>query len=188
MYGGARGGGKTDGMIGKNASDPLRRELARYPGGGMFELGCHLIDAAVTVLGPPDHVTPFTRRTRQETDSFADNQLAVLEYPRALAVIRCNHTDPFGGPRRMFAVTGDQGTAVIRPLEPPALTLDLSRPAGPWPAGRHEVELPAARGRYHGEFEELAAALTTPRPLRWDSAHDLATHEAVLRASGAPLR
>ena len=33
---------EVDGMMGKMASASLRRELGRYPGGGMFELACHL--------------------------------------------------------------------------------------------------------------------------------------------------
>lgn len=35
--------------------DPAsRRELAKFPGGIMFELGCHIIDLVVGVLGKTD--------------------------------------------------------------------------------------------------------------------------------------
>ena len=42
---------EVNGAIGKQGGDGLRKDLSRYPGGGMFELACHLIDALVTVIG-----------------------------------------------------------------------------------------------------------------------------------------
>ena len=42
---------EVDAMMGKMASSSLRKELARYEGGGMLELACHLIDSVVFVLG-----------------------------------------------------------------------------------------------------------------------------------------
>ena len=38
----------------------------------------HIIDAMVTVLGKPDRITAFNRRSYPDKDSFADNQLAVF--------------------------------------------------------------------------------------------------------------
>ena len=47
-------------MVGQSARD----EVGLFTGGTMFELGCHLIDSAVYVLGKPENVTPHLRRTR----------------------------------------------------------------------------------------------------------------------------
>ena len=41
---------EVDAMMGKMASASLRKELARYPGGGMFELACHLIQKGHDIL------------------------------------------------------------------------------------------------------------------------------------------
>ena len=41
----------------------------------MFELGCHIIDAVVTVLGKPTKVTAFNRQTFPDQDSLLDNCL-----------------------------------------------------------------------------------------------------------------
>ena len=42
-------------------------------------------------------------------------------------------------------------------------------------------------GRYDAEFLDLAKVIRGEKKLSWDAAHDLATHEAVLRASGMAL-
>ena len=176
---------EVSGMMGKFINDSGRRELASIPGGGMFELACHLIDQVITLLGPPDKVTSHLRRTFPEKDSFADNQLAVFDYPKAIATIRCNHIDPMGGPRRQFSITGTQGTFEIRPLEPqPKGRLGLDRPRGQFKKGFQDVAFDKPPGRYDAEFMDLAAVLRGEKKLGWNADHDIATHEAVLRGSG----
>ncbi len=172
---------EVNGAIGKQGGDGLRKNLSRYPGGGMFELACHLIDALVTVIGAATAVHAFNRETRD--DGFVDNQLAVFEYPDATATIRCNHVDPFGGPRRQFSVIGDQGSIEIRPLEPPKLTLMIDRPHGDYAKGTHLVGFESG-GRYDGDFQDLAAVLSGKKEFDWGYAHDLAVQRAVLLASG----
>jgi predicted dehydrogenase len=173
--------------MGKQANDSMRRELSEFSGGGMFELSGHIIDAMVTVLGKPDRVTAHNRRSYPEKDSFADNQLAVFDYSRAIATIRCNHLDPFGFPRRHFDVAGERGVFRINPLEPPKVTLALDRPRGKFNKGFQEVELPKRPGRYDDEFRDLANVIRGEKKLAWDSAHDLAVHEALLLGSGMPV-
>ena len=174
-------------MMGKKGGDAMRRQLAEFSGGGMFELACHIIDAMVTVLGKPDKVTAHNRRSYPNKDSFADNQLAVFDYPTAIATIRCNHLDPFGGPRRHFDVIGDLGAFQINPLEPPKVRVALDRPREKFKKGFQDVELRQATGRYDDEFRDLAKVIRDEKELAWDSQHDLAVHEAVLLASGMPL-
>ena len=178
---------EVNGMIGKLGSNALRRELTEFSGGGMFELGCHLVDAMVTVLGVPDAVKAFNRRTKPDQDTFADNQLSVFEYPKALGSIRCNHLDPFGSPRRQFNVTGTLGTLGIRPLEKPRVRLALDRDRAHYEKGFQDVSLPTMTGRYDGEFRDLAKVIRGEKALAWDADHDLAVHEAVLQASGMPV-
>ncbi len=172
---------QVDGAIGKKADLGLRKELAGYPGGGMFELGCHLVDAVITVMGSPTNVHAYNRESRD--DGMVDNQLAVFEYPTATAAIRCNHVDPFGGPRRQFSVIGEAGSIEIRPLEPPSLTLMIDRPRGDYAKGVHEINYPRG-GRYDGDFQDLAAVLSGSTEFRWSYAHDLAVQRAVLQGSG----
>jgi predicted dehydrogenase len=150
----------------------------------MFELGCHIIDAVITVCGPPQKVTPFNRATRD--DRVLDNQLAVFEYEDAIATTRSSIVEPFGGDRRHFEVSGENGTLAIRPLEPPNLQLSLESPAGGFKAGPQAVDLPAENGRYHDQLREFAAIVRGDTHPRWTAEHDLAVQLAVLQASGLP--
>ena len=174
---------EISGMIGKYMNDSGRLQLAQYEGGGMFELACHLIDQVVSLLGEPEKVTAHTRRTFPDKDTFADNQMAVFDYPKAIATIRCNHIDPMGGARRQFSITGTEGTFEIRPLEPqPKGRLGLDRPRGDFKKGYQDVEFERPSGRYDAEFLDLAKIIRGEKKLAWDAAHDVATHEAVLQA------
>jgi len=174
-------------MMGKKGGDRMRQQLAEFSGGGMFELACHIIDAMVTVLGKPDKVTAHNRRSHPEKDSFADNQMAVYDYPHGIATIRCNHLDPFGFPRRFFNVTGELGSAFINPLEPPKMRIALDRPRGRFKKGFQDVPLPKTTDRYVEEFIEFAKVIRGEKKLAWDSQHDLAVHEAVLLGGGMKL-
>lgn len=177
---------EVDASMGKRASEAERRQLAALPGGGMFELGCHLIDAVMTVLGPPERIHAVATPTATGVAAgFEDNQLAVLEYPArgANAVVRCHHADPFGGPRRRFGVAGTAGYIELAPLESGRALLVLEHDRPGHAAGRHELHLPLQHGRYGGEFIALEAAIRGREPLRWDADHDVAVHAAVLEAS-----
>lgn len=178
---------EVSGMMGKKMNDAGRKELAQYEGGGMFELACHIIDALIHILGEPKSVTAFNHRSYPEKDSFADNQMAVFDYPKAIATIRCNHIDPMGGPRRQFNVTGTQGTLEIRPLEAPKVLLGLDRDHGKFKKGFQDVPLPPSSGRYDAEFMDLAKIIRGEKELAWTHDHDVRTHEAVLRACGMPV-
>lgn len=178
---------EVHGVISKTVGDATRRQLAEYPGGSMFELGCHLIDPLVTILGKPAKVASLVRRTRSPEDELADNQLAVFEFEKATATIRSALVEVDGGRRRQFIVCGTQGTIEIKPIEPPHLTLTLDRPRGDFQRGTREVELPRLEGRYDGDFADLARVIRGEKQHDWPPAHDLAVHEAILLGSGLPL-
>jgi predicted dehydrogenase len=160
----------------------MRRELALFRGGQMFELGCHVIDPIVRLLGPPDRVTTTLRHHGRFSDTLADNTLAVFEYPRTLALVATASMLPGAGAHRTFEILGTNGTAVVRPIEPPELVLDLAQPAGPYQKGLQKVPLPAYT-RYVDEFAALADAISTGRPLAVSAQQELQVQEALLRAS-----
>jgi len=176
---------EIDCMMGKQAPDAMREEMTQLPGSGMFELACHIIDAVVTVLGKPASVQAFSTPSRD--DGVKDNQLAVLQYPRATATIRCNHADPFGGPRRRFNLAGTKGAMEIMPLESGKFRLMLSDSHGTYRKGEQAVELAIPTSRYAGEFVDLSKIIRGEKRLAWDAVHDIVVHETVLRASGAWL-
>jgi len=170
--------------MGKLAPESSRKELGKLEGGGMFELACHVMDAALYVMGgKPNAVHAFS--TPWKNDGFKDNQLAVLEYDKATVAIRCNHADPFGGPRRKFQVTGTKGGMEIEPLESGKVTLHLMEAQGGYKKGTQSFQLDVPRSRYAAEFVDLAEVIRGKHALPWNAAHDIALHETVLRASGA---
>lgn len=174
-------------IMGNTIGAGARKEWALYPGGAMFELGCHLIDSAVVLLGKPEKVHAFMKKTRPESDSLADSTLAVLEYARATATIRSAAVDVERFTRRQFTVSGDKGSIAIAPLEPPQLKLVLAAPAGGYEKGTHQVKLPPPGGRYDAQILHFAQMIRGEKESGLPASHDLAVHETVLRACGMSL-
>ncbi len=174
---------EIDAMMGKLADASTRKKIGALAGGGMFELGCHLIDTVITLLGKPAAVHAFSTPTNP-ADGVQDNQLAVLEYPKATATIRCDHADQAGGPRRRLMVAGTKGCIEIRPLESGEFTAWFASETGPYKKGEQQVKLPVPKGRYDAEFADLAKVIRGSKQLAWNEVHDIAVHETALRAAG----
>lgn len=175
---------EVHGVMGKVVGAAERKAVARFSGGMMFELGAHLIDAMVAVLGKPAQVHAHLRRTRPQQDDLADNTLAVCEYPAALATIRSSANDVEGFARRQFVISGDQGTMTILPLDSPKLTLTLAQPRGQWKKGTQAVTLRPMPGRYDDQLADFARIIRGEKDLDYTPEHDLAVHETLLKASG----
>ena len=187
--------------MGKLADPRLYQELTSIPGHGMFELGCHLVDAVVYLLGKPSSVHAIGKPTGLAPLSLAnrnmpDNQIAVLEYPSTIATIRCNHGDPFGGQHRRFHVVGTKGAIDIQPLESGRGTISLSEDKdlsplkdlisdmGSLTKGLNRFELSVPPGRYDDEFRDLAKVLRREKQLDWSADHDITVHATALRCAG----
>lgn len=159
-----------------------RPEWGMFHGGQMFELGAHLIDALVRLMGVPSKIIPTLRKQGSYQDELRDNTLAVFEYPRALAVIQSATLQPGAGGHRTFEVLGTKGTAVMRPLEPPVLTFDLADAAGPYRKGSQTVPLPVYT-RYVGDLADMAAAVRGGKKLIVSLEEELRIHQVLLAAS-----
>ncbi len=168
------------GFISNHLAAARRSDWAEFKGGSMFELGSHLVDLTVRLLGKPKGVSPFLRRHGQFQDSLQDNNVAVLEFDRATAVLINTALQPGATPQRSFEVLGSNGTATLQPIEPPGLALDLVKPAGPYKQGVQKVSLPAYK-RYEGDFAELAAAVRGERALSVSLDAELLVAETVLQ-------
>src|SRR5262245_42172631 len=134
-----------------------RKKLAEFPGGIMFELGCHVIDLVIGVLGKPDRIQAFPGRV-VSGDGLADNMLAVFEYPKATATVKSSAVEVDGGSRRHFVVCGTAGTFHIQPLDSPAVRLTLDRDRGEYKKGTHEITLPKFT-RYIADAADMARVI-----------------------------
>ncbi|QDU36984.1 Inositol 2-dehydrogenase [Maioricimonas rarisocia] len=163
-----------------------RQSLVEYTGGTMFELGCHLIDLVVGVLGGPQLVHAFPRHSSPIEDTLLDNMLAVFEYPNATATIRSSVNEVDGFARRHFVVCGTEGTFHIQPLDNPKAKVAFHTARGDYRKGYQEVEFPKYR-RYVGDAADLAKIVRQEKEPDFTYEHDLAVQRSVLRASGLPV-
>lgn len=169
------------GTIHTNLGDASRPPLARYQGGMMFELGCHLLDRTVDLFGRPRAVRSWLKKGAK--DALAENTLAVLEYDSALAVITTSARMPGSSEHRSFEVIGTDGAVLIQPVEPGTkMRVNLRTASGPYRAGWQDVDLPP-QPRYVGDFRDLARAIQTRSPLKYSYDFELLLQETILRAS-----
>lgn len=94
-----------------------KRRYAEFPTGPLYIMGSHLIDLIVYILGEPDKVNTFLKSTGMDDIHYADNNLAVLEFEKALATVRVSSVEVNGWGRRQFVVAGSRGTVEIKPME-----------------------------------------------------------------------
>ncbi len=182
---------ETHAVMSKLMPPKDRQQLSEFAGGTMFELGCHIIDLTLGVLGKPDKVVPFPRRTVETPeDTLVDNMLAVLEYPKATATVRTTGLEVDGFARRHFTVCGTEGTFHIQPLDRPSVTLSLSQERSfgeggkVYPKGTSTITFEPPYPRYVGDAADLAAIVRGEKENPYPSSHDLAVQETVLAAAG----
>lgn len=94
-----------------------KRWLTTFDGGIMYILGCHLVDLILYILGEPKKITKFFKRTQLDGIDFADNNLVVMEYEKAIARVFVSSVEVNGWGRRQFFVSGSKGSIDIRPIE-----------------------------------------------------------------------
>lgn len=163
-----------------------RRELAEYPGGIMFELGCHVLDLVIGILGEPEKVSPFIRHSSPTDDSLLDNMLAVLEYPRAIATVKSSAQEVEGMQRRQLVVCGTKGTFQIQPLDNPMARIALVEPQGDYRSGYQEVTFPRYV-RYVDDAADMARIIRGEKSADFSYDHDLAVQRTLLTSCRLPV-
>jgi predicted dehydrogenase len=171
-------------VMSKKADARLRQELTIYKGGTMLELGCHLIDSVVAILGVPEKIHAFPKHSGAQDDGLIDNSLAVFEYPHATATIRTTYEEVDGGDRRQFCICGTEGTIHLQPLDSPKVArATFSQPRGSYPRGYQDIELPKY-GRYTDDVADLAKVIRHEKDTDYSYEHDYQVQRAVLLAGG----
>lgn len=173
-------------VMSKTIGAAERKKLAEYRGGLMFELGCHVLDLVVGVLGTPKEVASFNRHSSPLDDGLPDNMLAVLSYPKATATVKSTALEVDGGDRRHLVVCGTEGTFQIQPLDNPSAKITLAKPRGEYRKGTQEVKFPKYV-RYVDDAADMAKVIRGEAAFGFPPRHDLAVQETLLRACGLPL-
>jgi predicted dehydrogenase len=164
--------------------DPAtRRELAGYPGGIMFELGGHVIDLVVGLLGKPKEITAQAQHVSKLDDKLLDNMLALFTYPKALATVKSSAVEVDGGERRHLVVCGTEGTFHIQPLDNPSARVAFSVARGEYKKGYQDVRFPKFT-RYVADAADMAKIIRGEKASDFSYEHDLAVQETLLKACG----
>jgi predicted dehydrogenase len=167
-----------------NVSADSHARLAKHQGAILFDLGGHVLDQVVWLLGRPNKVTSFLRTELSETPGFVDNSTVILEFDSAMAIVDIAAMEPKPAARR-FEVYGDAGSAILEPMEPATtLRLCLTEAKGGFPEGVTTVQLEASPRYVAG----LAAFVEDIRGLKRPDRsldHELLVQETLLRATGA---
>jgi len=167
--------------------EPVERlGMAQYRGGMMFELGCHLIDRLVGLIGKPKKITPFSRYAAKSEDRLMDNTLAVFEYPQALATIKSSAIEVEGFTRRHFSVCGTEGTFHIQPLDDPSVRVAFSTARDRYRKGYQDISFPKYT-RYVDDAADMARIIRGEKATDFPYEHDLIVQAALLEACGLPL-
>ncbi len=172
-------------VMSKLVSPTERKALAEYPGGILFELGGHIIDLVVGLLGKPAEVHAFPRRSAKLDDKLTDNMLAVFTYPRATASVKSSALEVEGGDRRHLVVCGSEGTFHIQPLDNPSARVALSSARGEYKKGYQDVRFDKYE-RYVADAADMAKIIRGEKKADFSAAHDLAVQETLLKACGLP--
>ena len=168
-------------------NDLYQTYLGKFKGGIMFNLGCHLIDFIVAMMGAPDTVVAFLKSTPDVAPEIKNNCLAILEYPHATAVIRCCSRGDLS--HRTLKISGTKGWLELSPLERfdnEALLMKLSlredRPG--YAAGFHVLDFGVRHDRYLEQMNEFASLIRGEIRNPYDYDHDALVEKVLLAASG----
>ena len=169
--------------------EAARRRIGdTHRGGIFFDLGGHMLDQVLWILGRPVKVTSFLRNESGVVPAFRDNTLGVFEFERALAFIdiAALETRPMA---RRFEVYGSEGSAIIvEPFEPGLrIRLCLTEAKDGYREGAQTVSVDGeSRQRtYELELDAFLATIERRQPRDRPVSHELLVQETLLRATGA---
>ncbi len=170
-----------------NVSHEARTRISQHTGGIFFDLGGHVLDQVLWLLGKPEKVTAFLRNDGGSVEPFKDNTLTVYEFEKAMAFISISALEPRPVARR-FEVYGTKGSAIIvEPFEPGrTIRLCLEQASGNYSSGEQIVEIAGeSRQRlYELELDAFLATIAGTQPPDRPVLHELLVQETLLRATG----
>ncbi|MBQ8320818.1 MAG: Gfo/Idh/MocA family oxidoreductase [Clostridia bacterium] len=165
-----------------------KRWLTNFGGGIMYILGSHLVDLAVYILGNPDRVTSFLKHTGLDGIDFEDNNLAVMEYKKAIARIFVSSVEVNGFGRRQLVVSGSLGSVNICPLERPITMTYSDTSIADATYEDRKIIIPfednTADGRYDEMMQDFYAYIIGEKENPFTYEHDYAVQEVLSEIIG----
>ncbi|MDF9826170.1 putative dehydrogenase [Ereboglobus sp. PH5-10] len=169
--------------------------IGKFQGGLMFNLGCHLVDFVVSLLGRPSGVFPLLKTAPGDKPGIHNNCVSILDYPNATVTLRACSREVGGLERRRLKICGTKGSVELCPLErfdgqPLQMSLVLLDGNEEREAGAHTLDFGPVRDRYEDQLLEFAQTIRgeTKSPASPDillnGNHDCLVQEVLLAASG----
>ena len=177
------------GMSHNYGGDEYRDYIGHFRGGLIFNLGCHFIDFAVSVLGRPSMVRSVLSAAPGSPDHIKNNCVAILGYPHALVTIRVCSCEVNGSCNRRLKVCGTRGTIEMSPVErfdgqELQLRLTLAEGNECYSAGTHTVDCGICGDRYEAQLRALARIIRGEEKNPYSLEHEALVQEVTLAASG----
>jgi predicted dehydrogenase len=157
-----------------------RREQSPHLGGILYDLGGHMLDQIVWLLGRPSDVrTVLQNVATPEIPSYADNTVTVLQFEQAIASVDIAAMEPRPTARR-FEVYGTSRSAILEPFDP-VRTLRLADDDSERVLELERVERQTLYDLELAAFVEVIQGQRLPdRPPE----HELLVQETLLRTTG----
>lgn len=160
-----------------------KKWLTNFGGGIMYILGSHLVDLIVYMMGEPKKITSFMKHTGLDGIDFEDNNLAVLEYDKALARIYVSSVEVNGFGRRQLMVSGSRGTVNICPLERPITMTYSDTGIANKSYEDCRITIPfedhTANGRYDDMMQDFYAYIHGVKPNPFTYEHDFLVQKVL---------
>ena len=154
-----------------------------YLGGVLLDLGSHLVDQALEIMGPVCCVSAHVRSIRNVEIADDDIQMILTHESGAISILIASKAAAFSGPR--FTVLGTHGAVRIDRLDSQESELRAGKVPG---SGDWGVEPPSAHATLRTIRESKVVAEETI-PLkrgRWDSYYP-AVRDAIMHGDPAPV-
>lgn len=169
--------------------EEYQQYIGNFRGGIVFNLGCHLLDFVVALLGRPKNVVSILKSAPGDPDQIRNNGLCMLEYQQATATLRACSREIGGLERRRLKLCGTKGSIELSPLErfdgqPLLMSLVLKEGNPEYVAGTHTVNFGIRNDRYVEQLQEFSEMIRGNVTNPYSYEHDLLVHEVVLSTSG----
>ena len=165
--------------------------ISKHQGGILYDLGGHMIDQIVYLLGVPNKIYTFLRRDLSKQKNYQDNTLSVFEYDQAIATIDINSRTVNYMKTRRFEVYGDKGSLILEPFEPAKIlrmSLKKNDKTIPIDEEYYSELIPIEdKPRYVESFDSFIKAIKGEKKPDRTFEHEILVQETLLRATNSAI-
>lgn len=157
--------------------EQLLPELSLYQGGTFFELGCHILDMGIILLGAPTRVQRVLRTDYGSEPRFADNTVAVVEFAGGIGLFESSAMEV--DPKRRIEIYGTKGSIIMQPIMPTEVELCLEEAHAPYVAGWQRVPV-GERAMFSQDIVEFIAVINGDKEPEYSPEQTLLTQRTLL--------